>query len=253
VVQSLYLDSAGSRGGAPPVTDALIEAAEASLGVVLPAKYKELLKERNGGYLRLTAHRASPNTWSHNHVPIEFLPGIWGTSDSYDVQELCAMQKDTQFGDQHKLIALCGDGHAYICLDYTSRQKGEEPAVVYWQQEKQAEKPMVVATDFASFVKGLIDPESIVDQVAPAPVDEHYTTSFLLGPLIGDDEDDEDEGSYHDDGAQDEDFDSKEGLEDEDDNDGDFQAPTTTNKRERDNNNNNDIDDDDEIDSDDEL
>ena len=35
---------------------------------------------RNGGFLRLPSHPAAPNVWSSNHVPVDFLPGIWGPS-----------------------------------------------------------------------------------------------------------------------------------------------------------------------------
>jgi len=65
----------------PEISDELIEQAEATLGVSLPASYRELLRVRNGGIpVRRCYPTTFPTSWTDDHFEIEatLVGGPWG-------------------------------------------------------------------------------------------------------------------------------------------------------------------------------
>ncbi|MGZ3420782.1 MAG: SMI1/KNR4 family protein [Polyangiales bacterium] len=112
----------------PPLGDAELAAAEKELGVRLPASYVELLREQNGGHLRMTNHPSG-------HAPVSCISGIVPNYPSIlgrdwdDVKEEMAEAGETKPKDIDGLIPFCGDGHYFYCFDY--RAHGAEQRVTY--------------------------------------------------------------------------------------------------------------------------
>ncbi|MGZ6095687.1 MAG: SMI1/KNR4 family protein [Polyangiales bacterium] len=112
----------------PPLGDAELAAAEKELGVRLPASYVELLREQNGGHLRMTNHPSG-------HAPVSCISGIGPNYPSIlgrdwdDVKEEMAEAGETKPKDIDGLIPFCGDGHYFYCFDY--RAHGAEQRVTY--------------------------------------------------------------------------------------------------------------------------
>lgn len=178
---------------------------------------QDTLNQRNGGYLARCSHPAAPNSWSSNHVPVDFLPGIWsGGADVGELPELVTLQRlKEKRGIPKQMVILCGDDHGCIALDYGAGSHAE-PAVVYWQKTGPA---LAVASDFASFKDGLCNMERMPDAppVAVAvsggvggdggggggaddeddyEVESGWGVAALLGPDLLDD-DEEDDASFH--------------------------------------------------------
>ncbi len=211
----------------PPLTDAVLNEAQAALGVVLPAAYvevgtsshhvllvtgkKKVLRSQNGGFLEKCAFPSAANSWAPNHVPVEYLPGIWvGPSADSELPELRELQKKKQAaGIPAELVLLAGDERHFVALDYSGGKSGE-PRIVFWQRGQPTMLPL--ADDFGAFLAGLCDEESLPAVVAPPAgeaafqeVEEEeervapgWGMAALLGPDL--DEDDEDDGSFE--GAQ---------------------------------------------------
>src|SRR5689334_19404071 len=62
----------------PPLTDALVAAAERLLGYTLPASYVRLLRVKNGGCPKRQCHPTAGAHWSDNHVRVVALFGVGG-------------------------------------------------------------------------------------------------------------------------------------------------------------------------------
>ena len=121
-----------------PINDELIKKAEEVLNVKLPESYINLLKEQNGGTLRLDAHPTSePNSWADDHVNVSGLYGI-----SFDENESSILEN---------LVLLSGDGHTWIALDY--RNVAENPPVIFIDNE--VEQIIELAPNFESFLQNL--------------------------------------------------------------------------------------------------
>lgn len=148
----------------PALTEAAVAEAEAELGVKLPESYLALLREQNGGYLRRGDHPSG-------HAPVNVLAGI-GPSyphlqrDWSGVKSAMAEMKAKKPKDIDRLIAFCGDGHYYYCLDY---RKPGEPRVTYIDVEC-FDKDEVLAPDFATFLSQLTsEPEEAWGLVTDLP------------------------------------------------------------------------------------
>jgi hypothetical protein len=155
-VWSDFFDASTNYTG-PPLTDAMVASAERTLGYTLPASYLQLLRPKNGGCPRRQCYPTGGSHWSDNHVRIVTVFGIggrWGI----DSQE---------FGTRH-MIAQAGlpeigivvgwtpeAGHDAIMLDYSVCGPRGEPCVVHVDPEDDASA--VLASDFASFLRGLVD------------------------------------------------------------------------------------------------
>jgi hypothetical protein len=143
----------------PPLTDAMIAAAEAALGYKLPSAYLQLLRVKNGGVPKRQCYPTSGTSWSDNHVRVTQICGIggqWGIDSK-------------QYGSRHT-IELGGfpdvgilvgwtptAGHDGIFLDYRVCGPNGEPRVTYIDAEADESESFVLAPDFAAFLNGLVD------------------------------------------------------------------------------------------------
>lgn len=129
------------------LTDEVIKNAEAKLSVTLPKSYLRILKEQNGGFIRLNAFPTSePTAWAENHIQVEHIRGI-GEENGILESEYLIKEWDLP----SNLVLISGDGHNWIALDY--RAERENPKVIYVDTE--SEQTLVLAESFDIFLKGL--------------------------------------------------------------------------------------------------
>jgi hypothetical protein len=154
-------------------------------------------------------HPSPPNSWADNHVPVEYLPGIWNGSlgEQSELPELRALQRIKGADVPLHFVALAGDARHFVALDY-SQGKTTEPKVVFWQQIHQ--DAIDIAPNMQSFLAGLCDEDSLpVVAQAPAAVVEELAEEddgWNMAALLGDDlEDDEEDVSFEGGGVVDED------------------------------------------------
>jgi SMI1-KNR4 cell-wall len=121
----------------PPLTDDAIAAAESTIGFRLPVEYLALLRQQNGGYIRLSlpdmVHDTIAGIGPH-------FPSL--TDFSWDDVQHCV-----SFPLQG-LVPFDGDGHWHLCLDY--RANATQPSVTYIDIEVDDQTP--VAATFAEYL-----------------------------------------------------------------------------------------------------
>ena len=142
------------------LTDEMVEKAEKKLGYKLPKSFIELLKSRNGGYPINTCFPTSEKTsWADDHIGIETIFGI-GVEDSID-DECGSNYLIEEWGYPAIGVVICSSGHDAVMLDYSECGKEGEPRVVYIDTETENGEPKVtvLAQDFETFIKGLVNEE----------------------------------------------------------------------------------------------
>ncbi|AXR06760.1 SMI1/KNR4 family protein [Salinimonas sediminis] len=125
----------------PEVTVSLIEEVEIVLGVKLPESYISLMKKWNGGYFD-----QEYQVLLSNDVPEEldfYLgEGFWGINSIAGISSdksnsegiLYTAQAAFEWGVEKQIIALEGDGHTWIALDF--RENKDDPTVIFIETEK---------------------------------------------------------------------------------------------------------------------
>jgi SMI1-KNR4 cell-wall len=141
----------------PPVTPVAVRAAEASLGVSLPAAYVALLSERNGGSPNRRCFPTPFSTsWAPDHIGIDAILGVggeWGIdSVGLGSRDMVAERGYPDLGVV--ICAMPSGGHDSVMLDYRDCGPEGEPAVVYVDEDR---VPRQIASSFEAFVEGLID------------------------------------------------------------------------------------------------
>src|SRR5262245_23395296 len=77
IMDDIFDDGMSYSG--PPLTDDMVLAAEAALGVRLPGEYVGLLRQRNGGSLRKRCYPTPfPTSWAPDHIGVRAIFGIGG-------------------------------------------------------------------------------------------------------------------------------------------------------------------------------
>ncbi|PFL21473.1 SMI1/KNR4 family protein [Bacillus cereus] len=133
-----------------PINDELIKKAEEVLNVKLPESYINLLKEQNGGILRLDVHPTSkPNSWADDHVNVSSLYGISFDENESSILESRYLIREWEMPEN--IVLLSGDGHTWIALDY--RNVAENPPVIFIDNE--FEEIIELAPNFESFLQNL--------------------------------------------------------------------------------------------------
>ncbi|KMP52338.1 SMI1/KNR4 family protein [Bacillus cereus] len=133
-----------------PINDELIKKAEEVLNVKLPESYITLLKEQNGGTLRLDVHPTSkPNSWADDHVNVSGLYGISFNENESSILESRYLIREWEMPEN--IVLLSGDGHTWIALDY--RNVAENPPVIFIDNE--FEEIIELAPNFDSFLQNL--------------------------------------------------------------------------------------------------
>ena len=115
----------------PPLTDAMVAAAEKALGYTLPASYLRLLRVKNGGAPKRQCHPTAGTHWSDNHMRVVAIFGIggrWGI----DSPEFGTRRMIEQAG-YPEIGVIIGwtptAGHDAIMLDYSACGPQGEPRV----------------------------------------------------------------------------------------------------------------------------
>ena len=121
----------------PPLTDQCIASAEQEIGYKLPIELISLLRQQNGGYIRLElrdcAHRSISGIGPHFPSLTDF--------DWTDVQDHVSF-------DLQGLVPFDGDGHWFLCLDY--RTDPDQPSITLADIELGEERQL--AGSFASYL-----------------------------------------------------------------------------------------------------
>lgn len=137
----------------PPLTMSMIELAEKELRVRLPELFISFLHIQNGGYTQGFAYLMNQKTaWAEDHVPLNEMFGIV-TEKSFESGHniLQSPYLTKEWGLPENQVAISGDGHWFITLDY---RKGEKPSVRWIDVE--CNEDIHVADNFESFIDKLI-------------------------------------------------------------------------------------------------
>ncbi|MGE7981370.1 SMI1/KNR4 family protein [Solibacillus sp. NPDC093137] len=115
----------------------------------LPESYINLMRQRNGFYLKNKYFPTdTPNSWANNSVYVDFLYGIGegpGLLDNMDIRKEWGIRNK-------KLLVISSDAPMFICLDYRKRKN---PSVIFIDVDQNQE--IKLAEDFESFINGLVD------------------------------------------------------------------------------------------------
>ncbi len=145
-----------------PLSPALLERVERTLGYRLPAAYVELARHQNGGVPVRTCHRtAERTTWAEDHIAITGIYAIGETKPCSLLGEIGSAFWPSEWGypEIGVYFADCpSGGHDMLCLDYTDCGPTGEPRIVHVDQEWDY-KVTFVAPNFESFIRGLVPKE----------------------------------------------------------------------------------------------
>lgn len=151
----------------PPVDDDRIRMAEAALGVRLPGRYVEALRERNGGVLvRRRWPTSFATSWAPDHFEVLALLGIggeWGV----DSPTLGSAAMIAEWGYPQVGVVICSTpsgGHDTVMLDYTGCGPAGEPVVVYVDEDRVARTIALSLDDFLDGLLPALDPELLDPQ-----------------------------------------------------------------------------------------
>lgn len=147
--------------GSVPTVDE-IASVEAELGYRLPAAYKALMAQRNGGML---TRNAFPNSLMRDWTPAAYsVESIYGMDRSKEYS-LCGSMGSRFWMDEWRYPSIgvvIGDtisaGHQMIVLDYSDCGPQGEPCVVSIDQESDYEISYL-ADNFAQFIRSLVPAE----------------------------------------------------------------------------------------------
>lgn len=144
-----------STQSGPELTDVMVQAAEASLGVALPRTYIELMRQKNGGIPVRRCFRTSKRTsWAEDHIEISAILGV-GFDRGID-GELGSVYLVHEWGYPDIGVVVCdtpSGGHDTVMLDYRSCGPRGEPRVVYIDEDRSI---LPLANNFAEFLGGLL-------------------------------------------------------------------------------------------------
>ena len=148
----------------PPLTDAMVAAAEKALGYTLPASYLRLLRVKNGGAPKRQCHPTAGTHWSDNHVRVVTLFGIggrWGIdSPEFGTRRMIEQAGYPEIG---LIIGWTPTaGHDAIMLDYSACGPQGEPRVIHIDAE--SGDCAVLAPNFEAFLGGLVDCKQYEEQ-----------------------------------------------------------------------------------------
>lgn len=159
-LEGLWSAAAHDEYVEPAPSDQLIASIEAEIGYRLPDAYIALARARNGGLLARGAHPTpEPTGWAADHIAVTGIYAIGRTSRYSLGGELGATFMREEWGYPDWGIGIADTptaGHEQIMLDYRECGPTDEPQVVYVDQEADYQVT-VIAPDFASFVRGLVD------------------------------------------------------------------------------------------------
>lgn len=143
-----------------PATAEEFARTEKALGVRLPAELLEVLRVRNGGQIRLTSLKLTPEgrkKYGRKRYSFTRLAGVHPIHGEGLTQQTALARKEWELPEG--LIPLGGDGHTWCCLDYRACGPTGEPTVTHVDLD--GEQEFSLAPSFAQFIFGLFrDPDS---------------------------------------------------------------------------------------------
>lgn len=143
----------------PPLTDLLVQQAEAKLGYKLPDSYVNLLRKTNGGIPRRRCFPKAGTSNADNHIRIQVICGIgglWGI-DSDQFGSAHAIEQ-AGFPDVGIFIAwTVNAGHDGVMLDYRECDSHGEPRILFVDPEEESNPTQIIAPNFEAFINGLVD------------------------------------------------------------------------------------------------
>jgi hypothetical protein len=143
----------------PTLTPDMIGAAEKKLNYKFPDAYVQMLHVKNGGSPKLKCCPTGDPRWAMDHVEITGICGIggaWGIDT--DQRGSRFMIREWNYPDVGIFIAHCPSaGHDGVMLDYSECGPTGEPRVIHVDVEGDEPQIRVLAADFETFVRGLVD------------------------------------------------------------------------------------------------
>ncbi len=147
-----------------PVSDAVIQMAQAKLKVTLPASYIELLKQQNGGRFIHNAYPAPQHEqFDEPFIEVEYIDGIDEDSSILESEELCE-----EWEMPKGLVLFHGDGHTWLAFDY--RHTSANPPIVYVDNHEETSQVFEIAKSFDEFLENLYTVEIELDDEEYSPV-----------------------------------------------------------------------------------
>lgn len=131
--------------------------AESTLGVRLPESYAALLKQRNGGRLRLNAFptRRRPKGSSLAVYTFDRIAGVDRDHDE-SITALTELAR-REWAVPEGLFPIDGDGHWWLCFDYRRCGPAGEPSITHYDTEGDGgSSGCHVANSFQELVAGLV-------------------------------------------------------------------------------------------------
>lgn len=143
----------------PPLTEEMIAEAEAALGYRLPESYLRLIRVKNGGSPKRQAYPTGKTGWGENHFQVVGILGIggkWGIVGEYGSRHWI---REWGYPDVGIVVGETPSaGHDTIMLDYSECGPEGEPRVIHVETETaDAPEVQVLAPDFETFLRGLVD------------------------------------------------------------------------------------------------
>ncbi|ALS74115.1 hypothetical protein AUC31_02075 [Planococcus rifietoensis] len=135
------------------ITREELTAIEQEIGKIIPASYKEVLLQRNGGPLQYRWVRVAEPAAEVELLEIDHLLGLetdGNLSSDYLIEE---------WGLRGDILVISGDGNGFFVLDYG--EDAQNPPVIYLEVDSRAK--VRVANNFDDFLSQLIAETPAVD------------------------------------------------------------------------------------------
>lgn len=151
------------------VDEEIIREAEGTLGVTLPATYKKLILEWNGGFTVRNAFPTDrPNSWADDHVQFDHLRGI-----AKDDGIMNSSQLSDELELPEGLVIISGEEDTWIAMDY--RETKEHPPIHYFDLEMGVD--FKLADTFDDFIEQLYTAEDAMIEVVE--IDEESSELYI--------------------------------------------------------------------------
>ncbi|MGX7594454.1 SMI1/KNR4 family protein [Planococcus plakortidis] len=129
----------------PETSEVEIEKIENQLDMELPASYKEILLEQNGGIIQYNSVKKESHLETNAYIEINHIYGC-GQGGILDSDYLI-----DEWGLPKNILIFSGDGNSFFALDY--RKDSVNPSVIYLEPE--TEEIIEVAHTFDEFLNNL--------------------------------------------------------------------------------------------------
>ncbi|MEK5296688.1 SMI1/KNR4 family protein [Bacillus sp. FSL R5-0659] len=151
------------------VDEEKIREAEGTLGVTLPATYKKLILDWNGGFtVRNAFPTEKPNSWADDHVQFDHLRGIAKGNGI-----MTSPQLSDELELPEGLVIISGEEDTWIAMDY--RETKEHPPIHYFDLEMGVD--FKLADIFDDFIEQLYTAEDAMIEIVE--IDEESSDLYV--------------------------------------------------------------------------